>query len=294
MSATAPSPSPWTPADFATLSDALANYVTPLRPYSWRNVATVPTPYTLYAYTPPSDILYTLPIPDGHTPPPDATPMTTPLQRDIATAHYHIALDAGRWSFQSRLTDWNAVLERYIRDTMAGNPPPAEEPPTPEEVARRAAVAADIAEQRAAIAAAEAERERRNTIMYVWVEPKTHDIFLAGTWTHMEVSSQFSTIPDVTGLLTAADLPAGITNDQLLRCWQLVEKIDNTICFTDSIRQQNRAHGFGMDDVSFHDPVLMALINERDALRAHFKDTMSAHRRRCHAILPWAVAREIL
>jgi hypothetical protein len=49
-----------------------------------------------------------------------------------------------------------------------------------------------------------------------------------------------------------------------------------------------------MDDVSFHDPFLMALIKERDALRAHFADTMSAHHRRSHAILPWAVAREIL
>lgn len=290
MSAALP---PWTPADFATLSDALAHYVTPLRPYGWRNVATVPTPYTLYAYTPPSNILYTLPVPDGHTPPPDATPMTTPLQRDVATAHYHMALDAGRWPWKGRLSDWNAILERYIRETMAGNPPPAEEP-TAEEVARRAAVAADIAEQRAAIAAAEAERERRNTIMYVWVDPATHELLLAGTWTHMEVASNFTVTPDVTGLLTAADLPAGITNDQLLRCWQLVEKIDNTICFTDSIRRQNREHGFGMDDVSFHDPILMALIKERDTLRAHFTDTMNAHHRRCHATLLWAATREIL
>ena len=271
--------STWTPSDFADMADAQLHYLRPVRPDTWRTTMYLVAPYTWYTHG-----LNVLPIRDSHTPPPDAVQLPSSLN-DIALTHYNLASLAHRNQPPNKYHHWLSLLERFIRDTLAGTPPT--DTPSPEEVARRAAVAAAVEAERAAYAALEAERVRRATVMYVVVVPDTHELYLAGTWNDLHAANHYGPPPDTSCYLTAADLPAGITNDQLLRYDELDRKIEEEMSFTDSIRQKHRAQGFGTDSVTFHDPVLMALIKERDALCAHFADTLSAHHRRRQALLVW-------
>ena len=274
----------WTPADFADLADAKTHYLNPVIPDTWRSMYLV-APYSWYARE-DSYGLNVLPIRDAHTPPPDAVQLP-PSLNDTALTHYNLAIDARRPTIRP-LQRWLYQLDRAIRDTLAGTFPA--DTPTAEEVARRAAVAATVATDRAARAALEAERVRRDTVMYVFIDPDTHDLHLIGTWNDLYAAQHYVAPPDTSCYLTAPDLPAGITNDQLLRCRELGRKIDEAMSFTDGIRRTHREQGFDSDSVTFHDPVLMALIKERDTLRAHFADTMSAHQRRRHALLAWGVS----
>jgi hypothetical protein len=281
--------STWIPSDFADLADATAHYLRPVRPDTWRTTMYLVSPYTWYARE-DSRGLNVIPIRDGHTPPPDAVQLPTDLS-DMALTHYNLSGATNRYYQQADgrpLFRWLCQLERAIRDTLAGTFPT--DTPTAEEVARRADVAATVAAERAAAEAAEAERIRRATVMYVFVEPETHQLYLVGTWNDLHAAGHYGAPPDTSCYLTAPDLPANITNDQLLRYNELDRKIEEARSFTDSIRQSHSAHGFGTDFITFHDPVLMALIKERDALRDHFTDTLSAHHRRRHALLAWGVS----
>jgi hypothetical protein len=247
------------------------------------------SPYTWYARE-DSRGLNVIPIRDGHTPPPDAVQLPTDLS-DMALTHYNLSGATNRYYQQADgrpLFRWLCQLERAICDTLTGTFPT--DTPTAEEVARRAAVAATVVTDRAARAALEAERVRRDTVMYVFIDPDTHDLHLIGTWNDLYAAQHYVAPPDTSCYLTAPDLPAGITNDQLLRCRELGRKIDEAMSFTDGIRRTHREQGFDSDSVTFHDPVLMALIKERDTLRNHFADTMSAHHRRRHALLAWGVS----
>ena len=281
--------STWIPSDFADLADAKAHYLRPVRPDTWRTTMYLVAPYTWYAREDASG-LNTLPIRDGHTPPPDAVQLP-PSLNDIALTHYNLAAATNRYySSGHPMYRWLCQLERAIRYTLAGISPFDADTPTAEEVTRRAAVTASVEAERASAEAAEAERFRRATVMYVFVEPESHQLYLVGTWNDLHAAGHYGPVPpDTSCYLTAADLPANITNDQLLRYDELDRKIEEAQSFTDSIRQSHSAHGFGTDFVTFHDPVLMALIKERDTLRDHFTDTLSAHQRRRQALLAWGM-----
>lgn len=276
--------STWIPSDFADLADAKIHYLNPVRPDTWRTTMYLVSPYTWYARE-DSRGLNVIPNRNGNTPPSDAFQLP-PSLTDMALTHYNLSAATNRYySYGLPMFRWLCQLERAIRDTLAGTFPI--DTPSPEEVARRSDVAASVAAERVAYAAAEADRVRRATVMYVFVIPDSHELYLAGTWNDLHAAGHYGAPPDTSCYLTASDLPAGITNDQLLRCRELDRKIEEELSFTDTIRQTHRAQGFDSDSVTFHDPVLMALIKERDTLRDHFATTMSAHHRRQHALLAW-------
>ena len=171
------------------------------------------------------------------------------VQRTIAfwTGRNHAAEDG----FVAMLeVDVVAVAARYQRDHhllvrllvahITGRPPVDE--PTAEEQERRAALTQELAAERAAEeaadAAAEAARRRRATVVWVrLVSPQRGYIDVVGTIADMERRQWEEANPDddipapaidpaAEGLRTADQLPAGITNAQLLRLVQIREELE--------------------------------------------------------------------
>lgn len=289
---TAAAPWNWIPGEFAELADVKAHYLRPVVPDTWRDAMYLVPPYTWYAREDTYG-LNVLPIREGHTPPPDAVALP-PSLHDIALTHYnlsprffqqtnHPALYPG-----TKYIHWTRLLERFIRETLAGRDPTPSDKPTPEETARRASVTAFVDAQRAAYAAEEADRIRRSTVMYVTVE-EDNTITPLGTWNDLHYYSTFSPAYLRT-LKTAEDLPAGITNDQLRRYDTVLRRIDE-ITEEDELYRQHLANetADGVPDGDGDDihPDLVALIKERDTLSAHFAAVLSGHERRKHALLVW-------
>lgn len=290
---TSAAPWNWIPGEFADLADAKAHYLRPVVPDTWRDAIYLAPPYTWYARDDHREDTYglnVLPIREGHTPPPDAVALP-PSLHDIALTHYNLAPRFFQQTSGTKYIHWIRLLERFIRETLAGRDPTPSDKPTPEETARRASVTAFVDAQRAAYAAAEADRVRRSTVMYVRVDMEHHRIIPKGTWNDLHRYSTPSPAYLRT-LKTAEDLPAGITNEQLCRYDTVLRRIDELIDDAESHRQYLRnqtADGESDDYGDTTDPLLIAACKERDTLSAHFAAVLSGHERRKHALLVWAL-----
>lgn len=149
------------------------------------------------------------------------------------------------------------LLVRLLVAHITGRPPVDE--PTPEEAARRAALTQELAAERAAEEAADAAREaaRRRRATEVWVRlisPQRGYIQIVGTIDDMERRRWEEAGPEddipaaidpaAEGLFTADQLPAGVTNELLLRLLQIREELemeyDSHYTDEDAIRRLKR------------------------------------------------------